>query len=918
MRPAPSLRALAAALLVAFPPAALADTVGPAPGNALNPAPVNPVTAGRWIDEEGLGTRIPAARSPTGMLYNVPLEPGDEEERLQRGAWRLWGFLEAGALGVKGDERAALWRYYKDLREGAYLNLFTLGAERPDAARYFEAAGGGVGMRDAFYRVQGGRYNDWKVTAFYEGTPQTLTTTYRSIFHGVGTGNLTLAAGTPGGGASAAATQTQLLGAVAAADGTELAIVRRKAGVRIDKNLGASWKAYASFTSERKEGARPLGAVFGGGGGGGNLEIAEPIDYQTHELLAGVRYADAVSAFNLRASASFFRNEIDTLTFQNPLFITLNGSTGLRPNSFTSGRFDLAPDNEHYHVKGEYSRVLPSFFRGTFTAAVALGSMRQNDPLLAPTEFALTGGTVTAGGATLANVWNTPAALGEQSPGFRVDTRLFDLGLATRPAKLLDVKAKLRLYETDNATEYLSCNPLTGQFGRILNDGSGLSLVGANTTAGANRPGTTANAYNALRCDLAAVRALGLVPATGNVPIARVPNDHRQVNASLAADYRVGRATSVNAMLEREEVRRELRERDETFEDRFKLALVERGALDGTLRLSYEHARRGGSEYRGNPYEPWLSASLGPAPAAYGGAAQSWFHTIGQFRSFDLADRKQDTLNGRVNYAFRPTLDGAMTLQAKDADYLASFGRSGRQKSRSLTLDLTYQAGSTAEVYAFYSYQGATGNQRGVTPNSCVIGSTYYFFSDGQVLTAAAGAAVPATPAGATLVATQAVTGGNWQEACGAASATSPLFPDSRGWSTASRDRNDGLGVGVKYDFGRAKLDASFTRTLGRTRLGYTYSPTALGLTPVQAALAGDGFSDITFAQNVASASLMVPIDKRFSVRLLVRHESGRIRDWHYEGVAEAPMPTNNSLYLDAGPQDYRTTLFGALLQVRL
>ena len=912
------MRALAAALALAMPGAGLADTLGPAPGNALNPAPPNPDTAGRWMDEEGLGTRIPAARTPTGLLYNVPLDPGDADERLQRGAWRLWGFLEAGAMAVGGDERAALWRNYKDLRDGAYLNLFTIAGERSDAARYFEATGGGVGMKDAFYRVQAGRYNDWKVTAFYEGTPQTLTTTYRSIWNGVGTGNLALTTGTPGGGANAAATQAALLAALPGVDNTQLEIVRRKAGVKLETPLSESWKAFASFTSERKEGARPLGAVFGGGGGGGNLEIAEPIDYVTHELAAGLRFVGAANSFNLRASASFFRNEIDTLTFQNPLFITLNGSTGLSPNGFTQGRFDLVPDNEHYHVKAEYAHALPQFFRGNFTASVAMGSMRQDDPFVAPTQYPLTGGTVTAGGVSLANNWNTPAALSQDSAHARIDTRLADFGLTARPAQKLDLKAKLRWYETDNSTTYISCNPLTGQIGRILNDGSGLSLAGVNTTAGANPAGTSANAFNNARCDLAAARALNLVPATGNVPIARVPNDHRQVNASLAGDYQLRRGTSVNAMVEREQFRREMRERDETWEDRLKLSLAEHGAIDGTVRVSFEHARRGGSEYRGNPYEPYYSASLGPAPASNGVAAQSWFHTIGQFRAFDLADRKQDTLNGRVNYAFLPTLDGAMSLQVKDADYLASLGRSGRQRSRALTLDLTWQAGSTGEVYAFYSYQGASGEQKGVTPNSCVIGSTYYFYSDGQVLTAASGGAAPATPAGTTLVATQAVTGGNWQEACGAASATSPLFPDSRGWTTTSNDRNDGVGFGMKYDFGRAKLDASFSRTLGRTRLGYTYNPTALGMTPMQAALAGDGFSDISFAQNVASASLMVPINKMFSMRLLVRHESGRIRDWHYEGLAETPMPTNNSLYLDAGPQDYRTTAVGVLLQVRL
>jgi hypothetical protein len=918
MRTAPPLRALAAALLLAHPPASLADTFGPAGGYVLHPAPPNPATEGRWRDPEGMGTREPAARSPMGRLYDMPLEAGEEEDAARRDAWRFWGFLEGGGTWQSGDERSALYRNYRDPRDGLLLNVFTLAGERPAAARYFEATGGAVGRDDAFYRLQAGRYNDWKVTAFFEGTPHTATTTYRSVWNGVGSGNLTLAGLAPGGTGNANTTQASILAALSNVETSELEVLRRKAGVRIDKKLGESWNAYASFTSERREGARPLGAVWGGGGGGGNVEIAEPIDYQTHDLAAGVRYAGAASSLNLSAMASLFRNGIDTLTFQNPLFITLNGSSGLSPYAFTQGRFDLPPDNEHYQAKAEYARAFPDLWRGTFTASAALGSMRQDDPLIAPTTLPLTGGTVTAGGASLANRWNTTDALSRNSADTRIDTRLVDLGLTVKPARALDVRGKLRYYETDNALQYLACNPLTGQFGRILNDGSGLSLLGASTVARQNPAGTPANAYDAARCDLEAARALGLVPATGNVPIAAVPNDYRQVNASLAADYRVARATSLGAHLEREEFKREHRERDKTREDRFRLAVDERGLLDGTLRLSYEHARRAGSPYQANPYEAFLGASAGPAPTANGVAAQSWFHSIGQFRSFDLADRKQDTWNGRVSYAFLPTLDGAATLQAKDADFDASHGRSGRQKSRSFTLDLTWQAGAAGEVYGFYSYQGAEGHQRGVTPNSCVLGSTYYFYSDGQVLTAATGGAAPATPPGTTLVASRGVTAGNWQALCGEASATSPLFPDSRGWSMTSRDRGDVLGLGARYDLGRARLDASFTRTLGRTRIGYTYNAAGLGLTPMQAALAGDGFSDMTFAQNVASVSVVVPVNKMLSIRLLLRHESGRVRDWHYEGLAETPMPTNNSLYLDAGPQDYRVNLVGLLFQVRL
>ncbi|HET6264973.1 MAG TPA: MtrB/PioB family outer membrane beta-barrel protein [Usitatibacter sp.] len=898
---------------------ARADTgLGPAPGNALNPAPINPPTAGNWMDDDGIGTRIPSARTPSGAHFNMPLEPGDEETDPKLDAWKWLGFFEAGGLSVTGDERAQLFRTYKDLKDGFYVNSFGVLGEKPREARFFEASGGALGRDDQFYRLQAGRYNDWRVTAWYDGTPQVTTTTYRSLWSGVGTGNLTLNGLAPGGTTNAATTQTNIQNALAATENSELQTVRKKAGLRFEKTYGDSWKLHAGITDEKRTGARPFGAVFGGGGGGGNLEVAESLDYHTTDVVAGAQYNDSCQSFNLTATASFFRNDIDTMTFQNPLFVTLNGSTGLNASSFTSGRFDLPPDNQHYNVKGEYARALPELWRGSMTATLAVGSMRQDDNLIAPTEFPLTGGTVTAGGASLANAWNTTDALSRQSAKARIDTALADVSLAFKPAAGLDVRGKLRYYETRNDMQYQSCNPLTGQWGRLLNDGSGLSLVTANTTAGANPAGTSANAFNTSMCDLAAAQALGLVPNSGNVPIRTAPYEQKQLNAGVTADYRLGRASSINGAIERESFRREYRERDETWEDKVKLGFVERGVIDGSIRVSYEHARRGGSDYDANPYEPFLSAGMGPLPSTSGINVQSWFHSIAQFRMFDLADRRQNVLNGRVDYQLPWNIDGAFTAQLKDATFPAQYGRTGHQRSETVTVDLSYQAGSTALVYANYTYQRGSMEQRGVHPNACTTGQTYYFYSDGRVLSAATGATPPATPDGTTLVGTQNVTGGNWFELCSTAGPASPLFPDSRGWDVESKDRNDVLGLGVKYDFGRVKLDTSFTRMLGRSQIAYAYNPAGLGLSPTAVALAGSGLSDITLAQNILNASAWVPITKNVMLRLLVRYETGKIRDWHYESLATNPMPASNAAYLDAGPQDYKTTVVGILFHVRL
>ena len=94
--------------------------------------------------------------------------------------------VEFGAIGLTGDKDAAKFREYKDLDSGAYLNNFTVMLEKPKSAFHFDAVGGGVGRDDQYYGVDVGRYNTWRVRGSFSETPHVFTTTYRSLWDGVG------------------------------------------------------------------------------------------------------------------------------------------------------------------------------------------------------------------------------------------------------------------------------------------------------------------------------------------------------------------------------------------------------------------------------------------------------------------------------------------------------------------------------------------------------------------------------------------------------------------------------------------------------------------------------------------------------------------------------------------------------------
>ncbi len=407
-----------------------------------------------------------------------------------------------------------------------------------------------------------------------------------------------------------------------------------------------------------------------------------------------------------------------------------------------------------------------------------------------------------------------------------------------------------------------------------------------------------------------------------------MPYEYRQLTYTAMADYKLNRYNTLSAKLERDTIHREHRERDRTWEDRAKLTFVNRSIPRGTLRVSGEVDRRRGSAYNPDPNEETYYSAIFGIPTAAGSTASvtNWIHNVDQFRKFDVADRDQVIVNGRFNYAVRDDLDIGFNAQAKDAHFPDSqFGRTGHQRLYSAGIDLAWQPTLKSNAYLTYNYQLAHTEQRGIQPNACVLNTTYYFFSNGQVLAPAAGTTTPpATPAGTTLLGTRTVTPDNYYGVCAVASDFSPLYPLSRKYDVNQNDRNHTVGTGFNYDFGRAKVGIDYNFARGRTGIGYTYNAAALALTSTQAAVAGSGWPDMVYQLSTLNFNVYVPVNKQVTARFFWNAEWGRVVDWHYDGVANNPTGgagtafNVNMLYLDTGPQKWRTNLFGVLVRVDL
>lgn len=662
---------------------------------------------GSGLNPDGLDPTVPAGKSaagsfrpggshtPTGTRYLSP--PEYPEPVLGANGWAYNASLEAGFWGLNGNEANALFRQYRDWNNGLAVNWFSLNAEKDADASYLLLFGGNVGRRDAFYGLETGRYNGFKVKAFINQIPHALGggSTY---FQGAGSDYLKLPSSiTPGAGSLSAIDAAALSG-----EWVDFKVQRNRAGLRGDWLISDAWKAYTSYTYEKRDGMRQMGGSFFFPIGlgptltvGGMSEIIEPIDYQTHDVAAGLQYAQGLTHFNLALTASLFRNANAALTWENPY--NVGALVGTNPNPYAAnvqrGQMALSPDSQAYNVKAEYARAIPEWHKAHLSASIALGRMTQDDDLLAPTVNSGIGGngTVTWNNAD----WNTTAALSRRSAGARIDTTLVNMQFSMAPMDAWTLRAKARYYQTRNHTDYTAYNPITGQYGYLaLGGGQGTVVPGESGIAS---------------------------PTSEAVHYRSIPFDGTQQNLGVDADYRLNAKTTLAGSYERENYLRHHRERARTWEDKLKFSVITRALSEGSLRASFEYDRRGGSAYDYDPYGAFYSDSL---PGATASAVP---HTLADLRKYDIGDRNQQILNLRYNQPLREDLDVGLTLQQKLIDWGGEFGRVDRQYQTSVNVDLNWTPVDGTTGYAYYSHDRGRVSQASVNDNAAnLAGSANY------------------------------------------------------------------------------------------------------------------------------------------------------------------------------------------------
>jgi MtrB/PioB family decaheme-associated outer membrane protein len=323
------------------------------------------------------------------------------------------------AYGAGSDE--ALYQRYRDLRDGPTLDVVHYDSQNDQ--RWFTVRADHVGYRDQHYYASYNQFGKWKASFEWNQIPLFFSETTSTFFTSPNQGTLLIADPIQAGLQNKTLTTTQ---AAALGSPFDLRLKRSVADVRIMYSATKHLDFNLVLRSTQKDGNQPWAGTFGFSDA---VELAVPVDTRTMEVGAGAEWKAERASIRLGYDGSFFRNNVSTLVWDNPLRIT--DSPTLGP---VQGRMSLWPDSDLNAANISGLLKLPG--RSQVTAYISLGDWSQNNPLI---PF-----TINSALPTIA--LDRPTSNADA----RVTATAFNFN--SRPTDVLWINVRFRSYDFDNRT----------------------------------------------------------------------------------------------------------------------------------------------------------------------------------------------------------------------------------------------------------------------------------------------------------------------------------------------------------------------------------------------------------------------------------------------------------------------------------
>lgn len=293
------------------------------------------------------------------------------------GNYTITGEAEVGGLIRHKSGNDTKFEEYRDLPETVIVPQLELFLDSKKNDFYMEFGSIKPGLDDQSYRLRAGRYGLVDLEFVWDQIPHLFNVDNARTPYNMSGGNYTLRSKPTG------ATGAEVRDWVnAEAQPVDLKLYNGLARFSVRYTPTPGWTFSGSYGSQNTAGKRAFGLYFGPSPGSFNItELAEPIDYQTHNIELGGEYAGAGWALGLKYNGSLFHNNTSTLVWDNPMNPGIGGACtdeAVYNNATRTGpcrgRVDLYPSNQAHSLTLSGTASLPyrTNFMGTFSYGVRL------------------------------------------------------------------------------------------------------------------------------------------------------------------------------------------------------------------------------------------------------------------------------------------------------------------------------------------------------------------------------------------------------------------------------------------------------------------------------------------------------------------------------------------------------------------
>jgi len=351
--------------------------------------------------------------------------------------------VRIGGRAISGDTGSSKFNEYRDLQPGLFGGTNFL-VEDPNGLTFLWGDFENIGYDDQSYAFEAGQWGRFRLFGEYAELPHVFSNDARTLYRYSGSNLLLLPDALQGAieavpaGPTQAANRSALLGAgLADARSTSLEYLLRTARLGLILDPREDLEFETAYRAVARSGRKPFGLGFGSPGGN-FANFAAPIDERTDEVTADLRFGRGPWNLEVGYLGSFFGNDLNQLTVDNPLRLTDSATAGP-----ARGRISLAPDNSlnNFHATGAYE--LPLDFPARVATTFSYGLRRQDQDFLPHTINSLLAGS-------------PGLVLPQDSLDGKVQTYLANVLMTARPLPELDLRARYRYYDFHNDTPVIA------------------------------------------------------------------------------------------------------------------------------------------------------------------------------------------------------------------------------------------------------------------------------------------------------------------------------------------------------------------------------------------------------------------------------------------------------------------------------